>query len=1022
MNNTKYKSKTYQKRPLSIIVGGVNKLGIELADILLQNNGYVLFVDNYNKENLKKLDTFSKDSLISFIDYSALTTLDEDLKRLDYVFFLNNGCLLESASQKYLSKRKNYLDIILSLSAKYRAKFLLSTSIHSQTDSEAPDNIIFDIEFKKYSEKLTKEYINKVNLNGRIVVLGELLGDGMDFECNSIINSLVLNAAKGEPLKIPKKGMQKEWFIHVIDAAYALFKAQFSRVTNEKTYLAAYEYPYTYISIAYKIQEIERDAQDIEFFEDEKFSTDNLKIPQSLNEVGWSPKISLEKALKQSVASAKIFLLESIQDDEKRGMVRRVRAFFELSGQNPEDLHSNNIDGPVGRLIIERKRQEEQARRTLSENAKLIEDHKMKRPSQLTEAIEESSQNLWESTKERFGLLRTQKRSRVVKISIFLLILFFIYFVIVSPALILSRNVVIGALSYNNLQNELVAKDYPSMQKSAYNISYVLEDTNFVLSKYAFIFNLFNKGAVLEALSENLAAYKLYTDGISDISGSLNPLFNYADNYDSSLALKSKEEGYLVVEGEGNDYENQLLEISDRAPYIKLGLDKMETSVSRFTQINYSEYPSTISEFLLRINQQIREQQVNFSRLESTEYIPELLGVYEERTYAFLLLDNTTPTPVGGKLQTIIYLKILNGDVSEVQVKQANDSSLTLENSDRNTIDKINLTAFNKIESIGKINDYEYITDPDEYIAGLSGFFKSNFGSEIDGAVVLNYSALESFIYRFSGQFNFESDGVNFSKDSLLGYFSKILENPEALNKKYEVSTDLFSQLFYYLLSDLDENIISIFTQGFEDLEKQNIYVDIPNSEYSSYVAKENLNFTAINSADIFIKTAVSASDNEISTNYVNADITSSLLVTADGILSFKTLIAVPEGLHNSNLSICIPLFVEADQIQVLKIAPEQVKINRGDSMQCIVLNIKEESEVEVGWNIRSFSLTENPTELDLVIGKIKGVSSNLTFVLTLEPGVKLIETNSNLTQDGQNYSIVENLSSDKGIKLTISK
>ena len=132
MNNTKFKSKTYQKRPLSIIIGGLDKVGLELADILLKNDGFVIFVDNYSKENLKKLDDFSKDSLISFIDYSALATLDEDLKRLDYVFFLNHTYLKNNLSAKYLSKRKNYLDIVLALSSKYRAKFLLSTSVYSQ--------------------------------------------------------------------------------------------------------------------------------------------------------------------------------------------------------------------------------------------------------------------------------------------------------------------------------------------------------------------------------------------------------------------------------------------------------------------------------------------------------------------------------------------------------------------------------------------------------------------------------------------------------------------------------------------------------------------------------------------------------------------------------------------------------------------------------------------------------------------------------------------------------------------------
>lgn len=254
--NNKYKSKSNQKRPLSIIVNGVNRLGFELADILLQNNGYVILIDELNDINERKVASFSKDSLVSFLDYSSIPNLDEDLKRLDYVFYFNNECLDEKKTgDKITLKRKSYLDTILSLSAKYGAKYLMTRSLNG-TDKD---------EFKEYSEALTNEYIKKVNLNGRILLLGELLGDGMNFDCPTKINKLIINAAKGESLQVPRQGMEKEWYLNILDAAQAIFKAQFSRITSGKTYIAAYENQYTYISIAYKLQEIEKEAKDIEF-------------------------------------------------------------------------------------------------------------------------------------------------------------------------------------------------------------------------------------------------------------------------------------------------------------------------------------------------------------------------------------------------------------------------------------------------------------------------------------------------------------------------------------------------------------------------------------------------------------------------------------------------------------------------------------------------------------------------------------------------------------------------------------
>lgn len=1014
MNNTKFKSKTYQKRPLSIIIGGLDKVGLELADILLKNDGFVIFVDNYSKENLKKLDDFSKDSLISFIDYSALATLDEDLKRLDYVFFLNHTYLKKNLSAKYLSKRKNYLDIVLALSSKYRAKFLLSTSVYSQGESDEDGNK--DIEFKVYAEKLTKEYINKVKLNGRIVVLGEIIGDGIDFDSESVISKLVLNAAKGEPLEIPQKGMQKQWFVHNMDAAFALFKAQFSRISNQKTYLAAYEYPYTYISIAYKVQEIESNAKDIEFSKSvSELNLENIKLPDSLSEIGWSPKISLEKALKQSISSAKIYLLENVEDEQKRGLMKRFRSFFEITSDNSKSLDESE-SGPVGRLILERKRQEEQARRLLSDNSKLMEDHKMKRPSQLTEVIEESSEGFFGKVKQLWRSLRSQKRSRVIKYFFVISIFLIIYLFVISPIVVLLRNSVVIGVSYNNLQNELTAKNYSAMAKSAENISYSLGDINSLIARYVFLFDLLNQEGFVNSLTENILAYKLYAEGISDVSNSLTPLFEYFSKVQSNISQRSEADGFLAVDENTKNYEESILAISNRIPVLKVGVDKIESSISKFSQIDYSVYPSQLSDMILTLNQDLRTQKSNFDQIESIEYLPEILGVYGEKNYAFLLFDNTDLTPIGGELKSIIYAQVLNGSIKSIKVVKATDS-LDWKTENQSILGRVNERRTQPLTSIDESSDYESISDYSQYVDSLSGFFTKNFGASMDGVIAINYSALESFIYKFSSENNFEADGVNFSKESLLGYFERISQNEDFESMSASVSTDLFSQLFYYLTSSLGQNYIDVFSQAYEEIYDQNIYLYFPEMGYSSYVEKNNLDFSNINYADIYIKPAIQLSSSNNS--YLNVDLSSNLLITKDGILSFKNKFTLPKESNNSLLTICLPVFVSAKDIQVKNIPEIRVKVATTGGSQCVLVNIESESEVELGWNVRSFSITEKPLSLVIVTGKIKGTSTKLDFGLTTESGINLISSSPEL--EG-NSLLIGNLSSDQGIRLTISK
>jgi hypothetical protein len=127
----------------------------------------------------------------------------------------------------------------------------------------------------------------------------------------------------------------------------------------------------------------------------------------------------------------------------------------------------------------------------------------------------------------------------------------------------------------------------------------------------------------------------------------------------------------------------------------------------------------------------------------------------------------------------------------------------------------------------------------------------------------------------------------------------------------------------------------------------------------------------------------------------------------------------LPKEANNSLFSVCFPIFVKESDIQVSDISPENVIFKSVANERCIVLKIDDQDEVNLGWNVRSFTIKENPLLLSLVIGKIKGVSSNFNFDMSMESGVKLI---SSIPELDSGSSLSGNLSSDKGIKLTISK
>jgi len=253
----KYRLKNTIKYPTSLIIGGLSKLGLEIADSLIEQGGYVIIIDIYTEENIEKLNIFPKDTLISFLDFTAIPHLEEDIRRLDYVFYFNHESrdLNSKVSTQQFLTFSNYLDTTLSLVSKFDAKFLLTTSVKAHqlvlinqevginygVGSSQKHAVYTEMEVQKYGESLTMEYVERTQLDARIIRLAEVIGDGIDFSNRTVFVDLVLSAAKGESLKLRKDGLETEFYVHILDAAYGIIKAQFSRNTLGEIYSLGYD-------------------------------------------------------------------------------------------------------------------------------------------------------------------------------------------------------------------------------------------------------------------------------------------------------------------------------------------------------------------------------------------------------------------------------------------------------------------------------------------------------------------------------------------------------------------------------------------------------------------------------------------------------------------------------------------------------------------------------------------------------------------------------------------------------------
>ena len=165
-----YRIKNTIKYPTSILVGGMSRLGFEIADSLIEQGGYVIIVDTFTPENIDRLKAFPKETLISFVDYTSLPHLEAEVRRLDYVFYFahdSQDFTHKISTQEFLNY-SNYLDTTLELTSKFQAKFLLTTAIRAHQILMSADQIdpnfgtmvsarhlvYTDMEFQRYAESL----------------------------------------------------------------------------------------------------------------------------------------------------------------------------------------------------------------------------------------------------------------------------------------------------------------------------------------------------------------------------------------------------------------------------------------------------------------------------------------------------------------------------------------------------------------------------------------------------------------------------------------------------------------------------------------------------------------------------------------------------------------------------------------------------------------------------------------------------------------------------------------------------
>jgi len=295
------------------ITGGIGFLGTHLTNFLINQGHTITIFDNFSNSNSKISPTHDKIKIIEgdILDYSKLSismknielvihlaaqiSVKDSLKNPENTIKINvDGTqnLLKSCIE---NKIKNFI-------AASSAAVFGDQSIMPLTEESSKNPISPYGKSKLLMEEKILEFSKQNNFNSIILRFFNLYGPGQSTQYAGVITKFLENIKNNSNLEIYGKGEQTRDFIHVDDAVFAFDRA--IKNINQKTgeiYNVGSGQNTTILELAQSLLKISK--KDLKIIHKPELVGDIIQSLTSIEHIatdmGFTPKISLEKGLKQ---------------------------------------------------------------------------------------------------------------------------------------------------------------------------------------------------------------------------------------------------------------------------------------------------------------------------------------------------------------------------------------------------------------------------------------------------------------------------------------------------------------------------------------------------------------------------------------------------------------------------------------------------------------------------------------------------------------------------------------------------
>ena len=1052
MKNIQSKLRETIKYPTSLIVQGSDSVGIELARSLLEQGGFVILIDADDEYTRSAISVLEEYDLFVFMSYENSTILDENIRRLDYVFHLNHtaGDLDSDISTQEFLEFSKFIDYVLKISSKYEAKFLLGTSIEAHRylfmnrdfdgnfKADADLHTVYtEAELQRYAESLTHEYIQKSSLDARIIRIGQLLGSNIEVDEDTTLGRLLKESIKTESLIVYGDGLETQYYVHLQDAVYGIIKAQFAKTTRGETFSLAYEYEISTLSLTYKINEVADSVNEIVFSPDTHEYDRAIRLYKAapnLLRVGWKPRVSFERALKQTYDYYSEYYAKSDddalverqaawknanQDDDEdnvpdesprwKQQAPQKRNWFSKifftekktsSDQNKPREENTEHSGALGRLIAERKSQENNRKGSiLIANKKLLEKYQQKQESRsVTNEVRSSFLRKFDSFMSNFDALRYITVNQFIGLIIVVLIAGFLYINVISIFLSSVKHLGLAYIASEEFIQASKEQDFETISIASKEISSRVELITSKFSRYELLSSFMPIRELLGTMTDIEIASSQVNDGIQDVVVGAADFTKYISEFDPNISYRDTSTSLLAVQNV-DDYSVYTDNFDNVDIIIESGVEKVHKGKEFFDTLSidfgYDEFNGRFIEYRESLVEVLDGME---SLYTASKYIPELFGVEREQTYSILLLDNTVFFPAGGKPVSEVLITFNNGAITEIEsTTELLDSIGAFEIDDPYLREQISLaqnTIIEPDEPIGLV-DIVYLQHGELYLEELARIAGDVHEEHIDGVIVLNTSFLAEAL-EITGPIQYED--VSFTKETLVSNLSFLLQGEEnASDIKEKILTDILAIELRSLFNDFHSNLPGIIQLIEDSIKNKNMMVTFFNT---SNVLRDYKADAILEDSTDYISVNAIANDEAEIIKLPEIDITVDVLLRND--LSTRKTITIPSVPENlAYYVICLPGGTGAITF------PEDYEfIQRqsiSESMTCISVTPVGTNPVSFSFDTLSFANTlSRQFDYELGIRKQPGVPMTTTITLTSEGNSLLSTTHGEVVNENK--------------------